>query len=125
MDNNFNMDNKSLKEELSNSVREYLNIDEEIKKLNIAIKERRLKMKMLSGMILDNMSNNDIHHINIKNGVLVYKETESFKGLSKKTLLDGLSIYFNNNEDKTSEAAQTVLENRPKVKKVSLKLQRF
>lgn len=124
MDYNFNMDN-SLKEELSNSVREYLTIEEEIKKLNIAIKERRLKMKMLSGMILDNMSNNDIHHINIKNGVLVYKETESFKGLSKKTLLDGLSIYFNNNEDKTSEAAQTVLENRPKVKKVSLKLQRF
>ena len=125
MDTSNNMENLSLKEELSNSVKEYLNLDDEIKKLNIAIKERRLKMKMLSNIILDSMSNNDIHHINIKNGVLVYKETESFKGLSKKTLLDGLSIYFNNNEDKTSEAAQTVMDNRPKVKKVSLKLQKF
>ena len=125
MNNNLNMDNKTLKEELSNSVREYLTIDEEIKKLNIAIKERRLKLKMLSSIILDNMSNNDIHHINIKNGVLVYKETENYKGLSKKTLLDGLSIYFNNNEDKTNEAVHTVLENRPKVKKVSLKLKKF
>jgi len=118
------MNNES-KEELSNIVKEYLSIDNELKKLSIAVKERKIKQKKLSELILTNMKSNDIHHINIKNGVLIYKEKESFKGLNKTTLQSGLSIVFNNDEDKVSDASKTILDSRPRITKISLQHKKF
>ena len=43
----------SFKQDLSHTVKEYLTLESEIQKLNIALKERKLKMKALSGMILE------------------------------------------------------------------------
>ena len=85
MNNIYDMDNSNNlnREEFSNNVKTYLSLEEEITKLNIAIRERRKKLKVLSSMIIKNMENNDIHHINIKNGVLVYKNTEAYKGINK------------------------------------------
>lgn len=113
------------KEEFSNNVKQYLALDEEIAKLNIAIRERKKKQKMLSGMLIKNMEDNNIQHINIKNGALVYKNSTAYKGLNKKTLLNGLSIYFKRDETKVSEAHQTIYDNREKFNKVSLKLKKF
>ena len=115
----------TFKQDLSHTVKEYLTIESEIQKLNIALKERKLKMKALSGMILEKMSHNDIHHINIKNGILVYKETDTYKGLTKKSLLNGLSLYYNNNPEQASDVAHTILSNRERVKRVSLKHRNF
>tara|TARA_B110001450_G_scaffold250979_1_gene270435 strand:+ start:1544 stop:1936 length:393 start_codon:yes stop_codon:yes gene_type:complete len=113
------------KEEFSNNVKQYLALDEEIAKLNIAIRERKKKQKALSGMLIKNMEDNNIQHINIKNGALVYKNSTAYKGLNKKTLLNGLSIYFKRDEIKVSEAHQTIYDNREKFNKVSLKLKKF
>jgi hypothetical protein len=113
------------REEFSNNVKDYLELEEQISKLNIALRERRTKLKALSNMIIKNMEQNDIHHINIKNGVLVYKNDTVYKGLNKKNLMNGLSIYFNNDEQKTHEATNTVMENRERLNKIRLKLQRF
>ena len=115
----------SFKQDLSHTVKEYLTLESEIQKLNIALKERKLKMKALSGIILEKMSDNDIHHINIKNGILVYKETETYKGLTKKSLLNGLSLYYNNNPEQASDVAHSILSNRERVKRVSLKHRHF
>jgi len=123
-----NIDNTSInlnKEEFSNNVKQYLGLEEEITKLNIAIRERKKKLKLLSEMLIKNMESNDIQHINIKNGALVYKNTTAFKGINKKTLLNGLSIYFKKDETKVSEAHQTIYDNREKYNKVSLKLKKF
>ena len=122
--NSQEMDNLA-REEFSNNVKDYLELEEQISKLNIALRERRTKLKALSNMIIRNMEQNDIHHINIKNGVLVYKNDTFYKGLNKKNLMNGLSIYFNNDEQKTKEATSTVLENRERINKIRLKLQRF
>jgi len=131
MDGNYSMfdteivNKEAFKQDLSYTVKEYLTLESEIQKLNIALKERKLKLKALSGMILEKMETNEIHHINIKNGILVYKETETYKGLTKKALLNGLSIYYNNNEDQATEVARSILNNREKVKRVSLKHRQF
>ena len=113
------------REEFSNNVKDYLELEEQISKLNVALRERRTKLKALSNMIIKNMEQNDIHHINIKNGVLVYKNDTVYKGLNKKNLMNGLSIYFNNDEQKTHEATNTVMENRERINKIRLKLQKF
>lgn len=114
-----------VKEEFSNNVKSYLVLEEEITKLNIALRERKKKQKMLSEMIMRNMKTNDIQHINIKNGVLVYKQTETFKGLNKKTLLNGLTIYFKSDENKALDAHKIIYDNREKVNKSTLKLKKF
>ncbi len=117
--------NNSLKDDFSNNVKSYLQLEEEITKLNIAVRERRKKIKVLSEMIMRNMETNNIQHINIKNGVLIYKNKEAYKGLNKKTLLNGLTIYFNKDEDKALDAQQTIYDNREKYKKTTLKLKKF
>tara|TARA_B110001450_G_C17473939_1_gene421360 strand:+ start:258 stop:644 length:387 start_codon:yes stop_codon:yes gene_type:complete len=117
--------NNSLKNDFSNNVKSYLLLEEEITKLNIALRERRKKMKVLSEMIMRNMNNNNIQHINIKNGVLIYKNKESYKGLNKKTLINGLTIFFNKDEDKAIDAQQTIYANREKYNKTTLKLKKF
>jgi len=117
--------NTDIKEEFSNNVKSYLILEEELTKLNIAVRERKKKQKILSEMIMRNMQHNDKHQIKKKNGVLIYKNKESFKGLNKKTLMNGLTIYFNKDENKAAEAHKTIYDNREKVIKTTLKLKKF
>ena len=124
MDSTYEMDYNT-KEEFSNNVKSYLELEMEISKINVALKERRTKLKALSEMIMRNMNNNDIQHVNIKNGVLVYKSEEKFKPLNKTTLKTGLSIIFNNDEDKVDGATQIVMNNRGKVLRTKLQLKKF
>jgi hypothetical protein len=123
MDLNYDMDSQ-IKAEFTNNVKDYIELEDQISKLNVALKERRVKLKALSEIIVRNMESNDIHHINIKNGALVYKSDEKFKGLNKSNLLSGLNIYFND-EKKASTASKIVMDNREKIRKIKLKLQRF
>tara|TARA_B110000495_G_C22960462_1_gene562996 strand:- start:300 stop:707 length:408 start_codon:yes stop_codon:yes gene_type:complete len=122
--NNMNMDAQT-KEDFTNNVKEYIELEEQVSKLNIALRERRTKLKTLSSMIIKNMENNDIHHINIKNGLLVYKNNTMYKGLNQKNLKSGLSIYFNNDEQKTTSAITTVMNNRERINKIKLQLKKF
>jgi ferritin-like metal-binding protein YciE len=118
-------DNQFLKNNFADNVKEYLTLEEQITKLNQALRDRRKKMKELSDGIMKTMNENDIHHVNIRNGVLVYNSKETFKSLTKKTLENGLTIYFNNDVDRAKDASSTVLDNREKVTKNTLKLKRF
>ena len=117
-------DNQFLKNNFAEDVKEYLTMEEQIAKLNALVRERKKKLKLLSESIMNSMKDNDIHYVNIRNGVLVYDSKESFKSLTKKTLQNGLTIYFND-EEKASEASAVVLDNREKVVKNTLKLKKF
>ena len=123
MDLNYDMDSQ-IKADFTNNVKDYMEIEEQISRLNVALKERRVKLKALSELIIRNMENNDINHINIKNGALVYKSDEKFKGLNKTNLLSGLNIYFNDKQ-KATTASKVVMDNREKIRKIKLKLQKF
>ena len=108
-----------LKNKLTDNVKDYLKMDEEISALNKAVRERRKKKTELSNVILDCMKKIDIHHMNIKDGRLVYNVSNSKQGLNKKNLISGLNKCFN--EEKALEIANIILENRSRVEKVSLK----
>ena len=114
-----------LKNEFSNKVKEYLILDEQITRINMALKERRTKLKELSNDIMKTMQQNDIGYVNIKNGMLVHNSKEVYKGLNKKNLQNGLTIYFNNNENQAKEASQIVMNSREKFVKNTLKLKKF
>jgi len=118
-------ENQILKNDFSSKVKEYITLDEQIKKLAQLVKERRNRMKELSTEIMEEMSENEIDYVNIRNGVLIYNKKEGFKGLSKKVMINGLTAFFNADEERTQDAMDTIMNTREKVVKTSLKLKRF
>lgn len=126
-DTYYNMEppTQIFKTDFALKVKEYITIEEQISKLNTLIKERRKRMKELSEEIMVEMSHNEIDYINIRNGVLIYDKKEGFKGLSKKVMENGLTMFFNDNQEKASEALETIMNSREKVTKTKLKLKRF
>jgi hypothetical protein len=108
------------KNQLKGEVKDYLEIDDQIKALNKAIKERRDRKKKLSESILVNMKKFDIDFMNTKNGKLVYTETKRKEGLNKKNLILGLNNYFED-EVRAKMVSKIVLDSRNEVKKVTLR----
>ena len=108
------------KDKLKVDVKEYLEIDDQIKAINKALKDRRDKKKILSESILDNMKRFEIDFMNTKNGKLTYAESKRKEPLNKKNLITGLNNYFNNEED-TKRATKVVLESRKDLVKVTLR----
>jgi hypothetical protein len=108
------------KTQLKGEVKDYLEMDDQIKALNKALKERRDKKKLLSESILENMKKFEIDFMNTKNGKLTYSETKRKEPLNKKNLITGLNTYFNN-EDESKRVSKVVLDSRKDVVKVSLR----
>ena len=114
------MDNQFFKQKLKESVKEYLNIDNEINTLQVAVKERKKKKEELSAFILGAMKSNEIQQMNINNEKLVYSVSSCKTPLNKNYLNNVLTNYFNNN-DKALDVINHILTNRKKVEKVKLK----
>ena len=114
------MDNQFFKQKLKESVKEYLNIDNEINTLQASIKERKKKKEELSAFILGAMKSNEIQQMNINNEKLVYSVSSCKAPLNKNYLNNVLTNYFNNH-DKTLDVINHILTNRQKVEKVKLK----
>ena len=108
------------KDKLKNEVKEYLELDDQIKAFNKALKERRDKKKKLSESILENMKKFQIDFMNTKNGKLTYATSKRKEPLNKKNLITGLNNYFNN-EDESKKVSKIVLESRSDVTKVTLR----
>jgi hypothetical protein len=108
------------KKQLKGEVKEYLEIDDQIKAINKALKDRRNKKKLLSESILENMKKFEIDFMNTKNGKLTYSETKRKEPLNKKNLITGLNTYFNN-EDESKRVSKVVLDSRKDVVKVTLR----
>ena len=111
------------KEKLQSAVKEYLELDDQITALKKATKERTETKKKLSSTILEHMKKLEINYMNIKDGAkLVYKVSESQKGINKKTLVDGLRNIFEENDEAITNALSIILDGREKVQKESLRL---
>ena len=108
------------KEQLKTNVKNYLEMDDQIKALNKAIVERRKKKNELSEEILGTMKKFEIDNMNTKNGKLIYSSSKSTKPLNKSNLISGLNLYFKD-EDKAKNVSKLVLDSREKVEKVKLR----
>lgn len=108
------------KKKLQENVKEYLQIDDEIKALNKAIKERKKKKMDLSQYILACMNKFEINHMNITGGKLIYSVSKNKAPLNKNNITNLLTKYFNN-DTKGAEVCNYILENREKIERVRLK----
>ena len=108
-------------EQLLDNVKEWINIDNEIRQLQAAIKERRKQKKELTNNLLSTMKQNDIDVFNIPDGELIYTKTKSKKPLSKKHLLLSLSEYFKNDKDMVQQLGKFILDSRQVNEKENIK----
>jgi len=98
--------------ELINNIKNWLGIDDEIKKLQKKIKNLRIQKKLFTENLVTIMKNNDIDAFDINDGKLLYTKTKIRTPISKKHLIESLSKYFEGDENRVQELCDFILNTR-------------
>jgi hypothetical protein len=100
------------KEEIINNVKNWLEIETEKKEMQKKIRERKKDKKMLTEYLVTVMKQNEIDCFDITDGKILYTKNKVKQSLSKKHLLNALSVYFKNDSERAKDAANFVLDSR-------------
>jgi len=100
------------KEQLINTIREWVRLDNEIRKLQKEQLIRKNEKKNLSNSLLQTMKDNNIDCFDINDGQLVYSKTNVKKPITKKVLLELLAKYYEGDLLKAADVNQFILNNR-------------
>ena len=100
------------KDELLDSVKLWISLDDKIKNLGKEIKDTRKEKKNLTNVLLDTMKNNEIDCFDLAGGnKLIYQKIKTKKTLSKKHLLGAL-INLTKNEKEAKDMSDFILNSR-------------
>lgn len=122
---NSEEENQFLKSEFSAKIKEYVLLNEQIKRLADLAKERKSRKTSLQKEIKTIMSTNKIDYVNTKSGAsIVYSERESLSAVTKKLYEQAIDIYFGENEEEKNKFVEIVNGLRVKQKKSSLRLKK-
>ena len=102
------------------NVKKYIVFDDDIKKLEKVVKEKKAEKKKITEFIIEFMSNYNIEDLSIEKGKLKKSISYTKKPINKTIIKQKLSEYFKN-ESKATEATLYILNNRDKQKQVRLK----
>jgi coenzyme F420-reducing hydrogenase alpha subunit len=100
------------KDQLIKTIKEWVKLDNDIRKLQKEIAQRKNDKKTLSTTLIDVMKKNEIDNFDISNGQICYNKKNVKKPITKKALLDILSKYYKGDLLKASEANSFILDNR-------------
>jgi len=104
--------NKSTKEELITSIKEWIKIDNDIAKAKTDIKEKTARKKVLTENLVTVMKSNSIDCFDINGGALIYKQKTTKKPISAKYLLAELQKIYKDQPDVASDLTKQLLDNR-------------
>lgn len=110
------------KEQLMESVKAWIKVDNEITMLKNEIKERNSKKKILTDNLVKIMKENKIDCFDMHDGQLIYKRSSVKKSISGKTLLASLQLYFKSQPELASDLTKHVMENREVVEKETIRM---
>ena len=99
------------KEQLINHIKTWMRVENEIKDLRQAMREKREEKKRLSNELLQVMKENDIDCFDIKNGKLISTKVKVKETITKKMLLRVLSDYIDA-PDEALKLTDYILESR-------------
>lgn len=99
------------KEDLENHVRQWIQLDNEIRKLQALARERRDHKKQITQDLVDVMKENDID-FNLSDGKLVYKESKRKTPLNEKHINTCLMEMFGNNPQKVQDIMDFIASKR-------------
>tara|TARA_B100001093_G_C26789393_1_gene998287 strand:+ start:420 stop:767 length:348 start_codon:yes stop_codon:yes gene_type:complete len=103
----------SNKEELVMIIKEWIDLDDKLKEKQIIIKELKNKKKITSDNLMKIMKENEIDCFDVTSGKIVYCKNKTRATLNKKSLLENLEKFFEDNNDvNPAEVRDYLLENR-------------
>ena len=130
MDNEIAIDNTSkemtesmnevLLEEFKDNVKQWLELDNQLKRLAAASKERRKKKTDINLKILEFMGKFNIEDLNTKDGIIRYRKTYVKEPLSQKTIKTKLEELFKDDVENFEKIAK-IFTDREKIEKTSLR----
>lgn len=110
------------KEELINSIKEYVSFDRQIKERQNEIKLLKQRQKEVSNGLMQVMRSNEIDCFDINNGRILYKKSKTKKAISKGFLNEILDKYFNGDRGKVEDLGMYILSNRVEVERETITL---
>ena len=108
------MDNeKNEKNELINTVKDWLSLDNEIKQLQKEVNVRKKKKKDMTESLVDMMKSREIDVMSLSKEQLIRTEKKVKAPLSKKHLLTCLLDYFKEDKETIENLGSFIMESRP------------
>ena len=104
--------NKSTKEELITSIKEWIKLDNDIAKAKSDINEKTARKKSLTENLVVVMKSNSIDCFDINGGALIYKQKTTKKPISAKYLLAELQKFYKDKPDVATDLTKQILDNR-------------
>jgi len=109
---------------LPNYLKEWLTLEDELKILNAAVREKKKRMGILQGLITKTMKGHKIARVNIKSGAILYQNKQTKESMGKKFIISKLTEYFKGDIVKATEIFNYLEEHRGKKSKDNIKLER-
>ena len=108
-------------DQLKQTVRDWVKLDNEIRALNKEIVSRRNEKKDISKQLINVMRENKLDIFDLKDGQLMYVKKNKKKPITQAQLLTLLSSYYKEDVTKAEEIHGYLLENREEVIEESIK----
>lgn len=109
---------------LPNYLKEWLTLEDDLKVLNAAVREKKKRMGILQGLITKTMKGHKIARVNIKSGAILYQNKQTKESMGKKFIITKLTEYFKGDIIKATEIYNYLEEKRGKKTKENIKLER-
>lgn len=100
------------KEQLIISIREWVKIDNEIRKLKKEENKRKQEQKRISAQLIEVMSKNEIDEFELNDGKIMYTKKSVKKPITKRILLELLQKYHDGDLQKATDINNFILTNR-------------
>jgi hypothetical protein len=107
-------------EDFKNDVRTWIELDNSIRRLQAAVKERRAARKAMTSRILTFMDQNNIDDLTTREGILRYKVSYVRVPLSQQAIKERISAYFDGNRETAQALSGSVFGNRERKEKATL-----
>jgi hypothetical protein len=114
----------SQKAHLVESIRGWIKLENEMKELNRAIRERRNQKKALTSTLVSVMKDHSIDCFDINNGSLMYTRNKVKMPVNKQHLLECLTEVYKNDPEEALKVTQYILSTRKEkiVENIKMKL---
>jgi hypothetical protein len=109
---------------LPNYLKEWLTLEDDLKVLSAAVREKKKRMGILQGLITKTMKGHKIARVNIKSGAILYQNKQTKESMGKKFIITKLTEYFKGDIIKATEIYNYLEEKRGKKTKDNIKLER-
>lgn len=97
-------------EEIVNDIREWIELDTQLRELQRIAREKRMSKKILTDKIISTMKENDIDIFNTKDGKIVHTQRKQKAPITKKHLLNCLNVLFENDITARDKISNYILD---------------